>query len=236
MILCFGDSLTEGKPGVTYLRYLKNNKGYKNFGLGGDTVTGMTHRLNQTLADDRYKDADAIIIGIGANDILLPFLKTYSPSWAKAVVQLAKRGSIPCEDKAQFAQRYENMLRILKGRRTVVFGLPLFETDSNDLNEKAAVYYEVIEAQCAVYQVPFINFGRWQKEVKHRQNNSGSYFFTRDRWDVVTDTLLTTLLPFTDYVSRKRGLAVTVDGAHLNTVSAKGLARLIEDTLWGENA
>lgn len=235
MILCFGDSLTQGIPGVTYLKYLKNKKAYKNFGLGGDTVTGMTRRLRHALMDDRYKDADAFIVGIGTNDILLPFLKTYSPSWANAVAQLMKRGSMPCKDKAQFTQRYAEMLEMLEGRRTVVFGLPFIETQSNDLNDKAAAYDEVIEAQCAAYHIPFINFGQWQREWKHRQNNTGSYFFTRNRRDVVTDALLTTILPFTDYISKKRGLAVTVDGAHLNTVSAKGLARLVEDALAGES-
>lgn len=77
-ILCFGDSITEGKPGVTYLRYIKNKKQFINFGLGGDTVIGMTKRLIKTMNKSKYKDATDIIVGIGANDIILPFLENYS--------------------------------------------------------------------------------------------------------------------------------------------------------------
>lgn len=47
MIACFGDSITEGRPGVTYLRYLDGAEKYYNMGLSGDTLLGLSKRVDQ---------------------------------------------------------------------------------------------------------------------------------------------------------------------------------------------
>lgn len=233
MVLCFGDSITEGRPGVSYLRYVKNKKCYKNFGLGGDTLIGTSNRLRKILKNPKYENDRTIVIGIGANDLLLPFLKDYSKSWSKAVSRIIKRGSIPCKDERQFEVEYEELLLMLKSnaKNIIVFGIPYIETTASDLNYKAEIYNKVIENLCNQAQVSYIDIRTWQKDIKQKEKNTGSYFFTKDHLDVAFDSLLTTYLPFTDYVSKKRNLAVTIDGVHLNTMSAKGLAYLIENKL-----
>ena len=45
------------------------------------------------------------------------------------------------------------------------------------------------------------------------------------------DSLITTYLGFSNWVSKKRMLNVTVDGIHLNEYGAKGLAHLIEEMM-----
>lgn len=229
MILCFGDSITEGRPGVTYLRYMKRKA--KNFGLGGDTLIGMTRRIKEVMQSREYEDAKAIVIGIGSNDFLVPFLKEYSPSWAKAAESIIKRGSIPCSDQKQFSQEFAKLLDMLEGKKTVVFGTPCFETDVGGLDKKSAEYNSIIKKLCATRNVPFIDFRKWQMGVIEKSNNRCEHFFSKNRRDIIMDAILTTYLPFADYISNKRGLAVSVDGAHLNTVSAIGLAQLIEKEL-----
>lgn len=233
MVLCFGDSITQGRPGVSYLRYVKNKKQYKNFGLGGDTLIGMSNRLQKVLINPKYKNDKNIVIGIGTNDLLLPFLKDYSKSWEKATNRIMKRGSIPCKDENQFEVEYEKLLLILKSnaKNVIVFGIPYIETTGNDLNYRAEIYNQIIENLCNQFQIPYINFRVWQKDIKQKEKNTSSYFFTKNHLDVALDSILTTYLPFTDYISKKRNLAVTVDGVHLNTTSAKGLAYLIENKL-----
>lgn len=229
MILCFGDSITEGRPGVTYLRYMK--KKAKNFGLGGDTLLGMTCRIKKVMQSREYEDARAIVIGIGSNDFLVPFLKEYSPSWSKAAENIIKRGSVPCPNQKQFSHGFIKLLDLLEGKKTVVFGTPCFETGVGGLDKKSAEYSSIIEKLCTGRNVPFIDFRKWQKDVIKSSNNSCEYFFSKNRRDIIMDAILTTYLPFADHISNKRGLAVSVDGAHLNTVSAIGLAQLIEKEL-----
>ncbi len=233
MNLCFGDSITKGRPGVTYLKYVRNKDQFMNFGLGSDTLLGMTERIMHTLKKPEYRTADTFIIGIGANDVLLPYLKNYSKSWTKVTAAIRLRGSVPCRDEKHFSSEYEKLLKMLKDKekRVIVFGIPFFETSENDLDRKADRYNEIISDLCGKYAVAYIDIAAHQREIKEKQNNTGSCFFSKDSLRVLLLAFLTTTLPFSDLVSRKRGLAVTIDGVHMNPVSAKILASLIEEEL-----
>lgn len=233
MILCFGDSITEGRPGVTYLKYVRSPKQYKNFGLGGDTLKGMSERLESVIDDPDYRDVKTIVIGIGTNDVLHPYLKNYSKSWRRIVGGLALRGSVPCGDEAEFWERYEELLQMLKraGKQAVIFGIPLLETEIAELNQKAVEYNKIIADLCEHFSLTYIDIMGFQKDIKNSQNNTGTYFFSKNVFEPVALAILTTYLPFTDDVSKKRGLAVTVDGVHMNTISAKGLAGLIDNAV-----
>jgi len=231
MNLCFGDSITKGRPGVTYLKYVKNKDRFINFGLGSDTLPGMTERIAHILKKPEYHTADTFIIGIGANDVLLPYLKSYSRSWSKVTAAIFLRGSVPSRDEDHFRSGYEKLLQMLKdeGKRIIVFGIPFFETPEDDLNKKAERYNGIISDLCAEFSVPFVDIAAHQREIKEKQNNTGACFFSKDSLRVLLLAILTTTLPFADQVSKKRGLAVTVDGVHMNKVSARILARLIEE-------
>ncbi len=233
MNLCFGDSITKGRPGVTYLKYVKNKDRFRNFGLGSDTLLGMTERIVHTLKKPEYHTADTIIIGIGANDVLLPYLESYSKSWTKVTAAIRLRGSVPCRDEEHFSSEYEKLLRMLKEeeKRIIIFGIPFFETTENDLDRKAERYNEIIDDLCRKFNVPYVDIAAHQREIKEKQHNAGSCFFSKDSLRVLLLAILTTTLPFADWVSKKRGLAVTVDGVHMNPVSARTLACLIEKEL-----
>jgi lysophospholipase L1-like esterase len=232
-ILCFGDSLTRGLPGVTYLKHDKNKNQYINFGLCGDTVIGMTERLIKTIKKDKYKDATDIIVGIGANDILLPFLKGYTAAWQKRVNSLNRKGSVPCIDEKQFLTEYTKLIKILKeiNINVIIFGIPYIESSNFKLNDKVDSYNKIINNLCKQNNISYIDFKSIQKELKSELNNKGSYFISENRVRIIIDTLLTSFFPFASYISEKRGLALTIDGCHLNNVSSKVLAEEIEKVL-----
>lgn len=233
MIYCFGDSLTEGKPGVTYVKYLTDKHKCLNCGLGGDTLIGLAKRIDRRWYC-KLNSNDYVVIGIGANDLLIPFLSTCSPSWNKVAKKLVKRGSVPCENLNEYKERYTQLLEHIKEKtkNIIVFGLPIFEYVDNDLDSTSAQYNKEIERICEMKNISYIDFRKWQKDQKEKNNNNGSYFFAtkhRTNWDVIWDTVITTFLPFEKRVSEKRGLFVTVDGCHLNKFSAKGLAEFINE-------
>lgn len=223
MVFCFGDSLTQGRPGISYLRFLRS--AYKNRGLGGDTVIGLSGRIAPFFADQRY---DTCIIEIGANDIVLPFLARLSPKWEQKVRGLAKRGSIPCTDMEQFEEIYGRLLDHVRAhhKKAAVISIPCIGEDLHScLNAKADAYNGVIRKLCITYDIPYLDFNAWQKSLI---GEGCGYFLSKDPRDVVLDTLVSTYLPFGNWISRNRDLKATVDGVHLNRTGARGLAALIE--------
>lgn len=233
MIYCFGDSLTEGRPGVTYVKYITNKHKCLNCGLGGDTLIGLAKRIDRRWYND-LNAKDYVVIGIGTNDFLIPFFYTCSPSWNNVAKKLVKRGSVPCEDLNEYKEKYTQLLEHIKEKtkNIIVFGLPMIECVQNDLDSISARYNIEIENICEMENIYYIDFRKWQKHQKEKNNNHGSYFLatkSRTNWDVIWDTLITTFLPFEKRVSKKRGLFVTVDGCHLNKFSAMGLAELINE-------
>ena len=234
MIYCFGDSITDGRPGINYIQYLASPNSCINCGLGGDTVIGVTRRIKKMLDCPLAAD-DKIILGIGTNDILLPHFEGYSVFWQNLVKGHIKRGSIPCSDINEFSEKYRELLQYCKGitSNILVFSLPCMETTENHLDEMCGEYNRVIESLCREEKIRYIDFRKWQIDQKNLLQNKGSYFLTADNKQavhVLLDILLTTYLPFAGKISKRRGLAVTVDGCHLNELSARGLAGLIDRT------
>jgi lysophospholipase L1-like esterase len=233
MIYCFGDSLTEGKPGISFVKYLSKKHKCKNVGLGGDTVAGLISRLEEKWID-KVTDSDYAVVGIGTNDILIPFFENLSPDWASVAKGLYRRGSVPCKKIDEFNYKYIKLIDMLKTKtqNIIVFGLPTMETTENDLDIKCNEHNKVIESICQDKNVVFIDFRKWQKQIKSDNNNNGSYFFVskeKKKYGTVKDIVMTTYMPFEEKVSKQRGLFVTVDGCHFNSRSAKGLAEMIEE-------
>lgn len=231
-ILCFGDSITKGHPGVTYLKHLTNKKNYKNMGLSGDTLIGMTNRLTKTLSLKKNNDVTGIIVGIGANDLIQPFLNKDSWMWKLRVKMLLKRGSVPTYCIQEFKEEYIKMLKVLKDskKQVLIFSLPYLETEEGNLNKKIVEYNELIKNLCFDYDIPFVDYYSWQVFEKNNLKNTGFSFMSKNPLLVGFDTLLTSYLQLTEFISKKRNLGLTIDGCHLNNYSSKGLAQMIEET------
>ncbi|MDD2435175.1 MAG: SGNH/GDSL hydrolase family protein [Bacilli bacterium] len=229
-VLCFGDSITQGRPGVTYLKYFKDKNRYYNYGLSGDTLIGMSYRIKKVLKSKKHKRIDKIIIGIGANDIIQSFLNNYSWLWKLRVKSLIKRGSIACKDEKDFKETYIKLIEYLKtyNIEIIVFSLPYIESN-NGLNNQISIYNDIIKTICMEFDLPFIDFYNWQVEAKQKSSQKGTYFMSRNPLLVGCDIILTRLFPLTNYISKKRKLAVTIDGCHLNGLSAKWLANNLEN-------
>ena len=68
-IIFFGDSLTEGVPGASYYKILKEKlpeHNLVNCGKGGDTVNSLYNRIKKMNISKKY---DIAFIWIGTNDV-----------------------------------------------------------------------------------------------------------------------------------------------------------------------
>jgi lysophospholipase L1-like esterase len=225
MIACFGDSITVGRPGTSYFRYLKYQRNYVNFGLGGDTLLGVSKRIDDFLTKF---SCDKFIIEIGCNDILLPHLRNRSKRWTKIVEKLIARGSVPLSSVYDFADQYEKLIYNLSDKKVIIVSIPCIgENLESDLNKKVEKYNESIKNLCKKYGITYIDFNRWQRDVINK-NPKSDYFISKNPFNMMLDSFTTTYVGLSSWISKRRKLVVTVDGVHLNKEGAKGLAFLIE--------
>lgn len=67
-IACYGDSLTEGLPGVSYIELLRKvlpEQTIINYGKGGDTVRSLYHRIE---SQKLFGPTELVFVWIGVND------------------------------------------------------------------------------------------------------------------------------------------------------------------------
>lgn len=222
MIYCYGDSLTEGMPGATYIKFLPKEYKYKNCGVGGDTLLQMTKRLKK-----KIKKIDKIIICIGINDILLPFFEDYSLSWNIAVKIKTKKKNIISRSLNEFESNYEDLISLIKNKKVIIIGVPLLESNLEVLNDKIIKYNKIIEKLCNKYNILYIDITDEERKYKKNLN-----YKIDDNWfNVLNDSVMTRKDENIDKLSKERNLFLTVDGIHFNNASACLLARLVTKKL-----
>ncbi len=230
-VLCIGDSITKGHPGVSYVNFLE----YKciNKGLSGDTLLGVIKRLENIMQKKYFNTIDCIVVGVGANDVIQPYLNDYSNLWKLRVKMLKKRGSIHSACNKTFELNFKKLIKILKStnKNIIIFSMPYLETNEKTLNNKINELNKIIKTECNNNEIPFINFYKWQYETKNKNNDTSYAFMSKNPICVGIDTFLTSYLKLSKYVSNKRNLLLTVDGCHLNTFSAQKLSDMINEYL-----
>lgn len=233
-IICIGDSLTFGNVGYSYIHFLNKNSGrqYSNKGRNGDTVRGAYNRLKSLMGKSK-DDSEMYILGIGTNDVLLPYLRSVSLFW---FLQMSLRCRLMrcIEDDAVFCREYRKILTLLykKNKRVILFGMPFINL-KNFPHERLIKRNKCIEALAEKYHCPFVDVYKLQKE-KIRANRR--IYTWKYRFLIrVADAAIMTLLPFTkDYFAKIRGLTTSVDGVHFNSESASVLAAEIEKHILAE--
>lgn len=229
MYLCYGDSITKGVPGVSYLRYLDNKQHFKNYGLGGDTLIGLSDRIQRHVKNTDNTD---YIIQIGTNDILLPFLSGYSTKWAVRIDGIIRSGRVPCVNVHQFVEKYRQLLSLLfdYNKRVIVINIPCIGEDIfSELNNEVDIYNEAMQGVAQEYNVELIDFNGWQKSIFKQYNITKPYFITKEPLNMVFDSITTQNSLLRSRISNKRNLYLTVDGCHLNDTGAEGMAKLVFD-------
>ncbi len=231
MIQCFGDSITKGTPGVSYLKYMDKGR-YQNQGTGGETVEGLYPRLLHSI---KHGNHDRYIIQIGTNDILLPYLEKTSPKWKqrlRKIDKVKKEGARPCRTEIQFQKSYREMVDLLKEhqKNVMLINIPVIGEDlSQERNIKAEKFNGIIASISQEEGIPLVDFHAWQRKILTEHQDKAQYFIGGDPKQVVLDGFKSVTKSGRTMLSKKRNLVLTIDGVHLNDAGAKGLAKLVEE-------
>lgn len=219
-IACVGDSITAGNPGVSFIRYMKQGT-CLNYGRGGDTLKGVLHRA----AD--IKPSGRVLLGIGTNDILIPFLLARSPFWNLTARRLFRRGSTPTKNAAQFRAEFEKLLELLGPGKSLVMSIPCIgENLDSVLNKKVLEYNSSISSLCKTMQIPFIDINTMQRE-SIKEGTSSDYLLGGGLFRLIADAILAKVGRSMN-LSGARGLRTTIDGVHFNSYFAGKIGNALD--------
>ena len=213
-IAFFGDSLTEGIPGVSFFTILKErlpDDNLLNYGKGGDTVIALYKRIKQLNVNEEF---DIVFLWIGTNDIfvkvsgIFPVIKTLlRQPWTKNTLE--------------FSRYYRLILEWLSRKsKKIVAVSPLFlgEDLENTWNRDLKQLSEAIQQESKLYEnVSYLNL-RDYFTVKSSDRNQK--YVAKHALRVALDALLLKQKEQVDKKSFDRGLQYTLDGVHLNSRGA----------------
>ncbi len=215
----FGDSLTEGHPGVSYVDMLRERfpeDELLNFGRAGDSVIGTYERIS---SPDGAGPFDLAFVWTGVNDVLAHI------SWASPITRRLL-GEPWASSRQEFIEQYRILLKVLSKTATrIVAVAPLFvgEDLSNPWNQELDVLAREIEELCARFdRVEFLNLRSHMPDV-----GSGwcaSPFVEKSGLGTVWEAIALRDPEDVDRVAAERGLCYTVDGIHLNSRGAEAVA------------
>lgn len=219
-ILCIGDSLTEGRPGHSYIEFFPKTWEVINAGLGGDTIAGVSERIKKY----DLSSFNCVIIGAGGNDILLPRFYEKRPLWRKTIDLIVDGGSFPATDLNEYLETYKTLLNSIGKCKIVVLGISMLsEYSESKFNKIVLEYNKELRNLAEKFNIHFIDFYSWQSK-----NASGTDMtMSNSPVHLSRDAELSKNIEIENRVVAERKLKTTIDGVHLNAFGARALAELI---------
>ncbi|WP_368652820.1 SGNH/GDSL hydrolase family protein [Ornithinibacillus sp. 4-3] len=207
-----GDSLTEGRPGVSFVNILKDKYPsftLENLGKPGESVKSLHTRLTKTPLDTDY---DLSFLWIGVNDVYSKLLKVQ----AQPIVS----------GHEEFQEYFTNVLELVitSSKRVVavspaIVGEKIENTSNKELKELALII------QFITNKYPDVSFLNMHSVFeKGLAKLDCSDYISTSVMGVMKDVLFYRNPVRIDKLSKKRGLHLTLDGIHLNSKGASLVA------------
>ncbi|MEH7237674.1 SGNH/GDSL hydrolase family protein [Bacillus sp. JJ1562] len=207
-----GDSLTEGRPGVSFVKILQEKittVPFDNLGKPGESVKSLYTRLTKSQIDTNY---DVTFLWIGVNDVYSKLLNVQAQPVSK--------------DHKEFRDYYQKVLEIvLASSKHVVTVSPALvgEKITNVSNKELKELSTIIHSISSKY--PNVSFLDLQSVFeKNLATVTSSDYISTKVMRVMVDVLFYKNPNRIDQLSKKRGLYFTLDGIHLNSTGAEIVA------------
>lgn len=226
-IICIGDSLTRGMVGWSYIDFSRHRSRMINHGVDGDTLAGVAQRIDAILGQS--PDAKQLVLSIGTNDMVFPFLSTQF-GWRKEMTVRTQLKQCETED-ASFAEHYRALVQRISstGVHVVLVGLPLVELKGYPFDQLAR-RSEAIKSIAEECGAQFVDTAAviWQLSP----TVDAHYQWTGRKLLRVFDAAAMERMPkIKDMCARARRLTLTVDGVHWTSQTASAIARAIDSAL-----
>ena len=215
-IAFFGESLTSGIPGSSYLSIMRHRLPEHtliNLGRGNDTAVSLHRRVAAMRFNAPF---DLAFLWVGVNDV-------YGHTHRVHRSFNALMGQRRARDLDEFRASYRATLDLLcqhTGRLVAVSPLMRGEEPDNHWNRRLAVLSGAVEELASQYErVEFLDLRSAFFQVLADLPSSG--YMPRGPVHVVLDALTLRSDEQVDRVAARRGLRFTLDGVHLNSAGAR---------------
>ncbi|MCF7925128.1 MAG: hypothetical protein K9L26_01155 [Candidatus Izimaplasma sp.] len=217
-IIFLGDSLTVGKPGVSYMRFLDKDSNVKHINLAkaGETTTSLFARIKTF---DILDQANHVMLFVGTNDVF-------------SKLSLLPKSNHPKQYQNAFLDRYQKTLSyVLKktDKVTVISPLIIGENITNKANQILHDYSTALESMISTYNnVAFVDVQSLFYD--YLRDKPVSDYLSTSLKDIMADVAYQSLTEIND-ISKQRHLQLTIDGLHLNETGAKLIATKLNEIL-----
>ncbi|MDF1566527.1 MAG: SGNH/GDSL hydrolase family protein [Spirochaetaceae bacterium] len=222
-VLLWGDSLTEGRPGVAFADFLAESNPhvrFENNGRGGDTVSSLLTRLLEVPAPPENEKADLAVLWIGVNDLFAEVLPGYA-LWKTAW------GQPPSRDIDAFIDIFKSILeRLTTHAHRILVLPPLFvgEDPRTEMNQRIREWGDRISVEISgLGNCRFVDIRPLMPLTPTKQ----SRFLPVNPWAKIAESVKNLAPADYDEASIRRGLTWTFDGIHLNSNGARTVSRIL---------
>jgi lysophospholipase L1-like esterase len=230
-ILFFGDSLTRGQVGASFVDLLSTHypdADFINKGTNGDTLDQISEKLLTHL--QQTNNYDYIVLQGGGNDILLPFFNIRGGLFRFAYNSQIKKGLRPVPDSMAYykalVELFKNIRLVYKGKVIFITMTYLNEKPDTELNRQRLAFNSM--ARKAALQESMIVADIEPLFNEYLKDKVQTDYLIESFWAVtITDRIFSLFKKGIDHLSKHRRLLLTIDGAHLNNTGAS----MICDTL-----
>jgi lysophospholipase L1-like esterase len=228
-IVFFGDSLTEGSYGVTYVDAIRKQEGADRFeiinaGKAGNTSWNLLARIDRDVLD---RAPDWVVLQIGGND----FLTVYSP--LHGLIRRLGRRQKKCPISPEiFLENYRKILHKL-GRRPAMRVLcvvtpTLGEHPSPSVGKLFSSYMDVVRDAARDRGLTLVDFHSPFWEILQKEGGYRELSLLRCMYSKV---MIRLFRGDPEQVAARQGLKLTFDTMHPNRKGAQILARTLAPDL-----
>jgi lysophospholipase L1-like esterase len=216
-LVCFGDSLTEGTIGASYVDLLREwlpGAHVVNAGINGDTTLNLLRRVERDVAPHR---PDLVVVLVGLNDVGTahgePAIRPY--------YRMVKRVGIAITPR-RFARLYRRLIATLRARTGAQLALctltTLGESPDDPIQTTIDAYSTIVRALALQEQLPLIDVRAAFHAAIHADPRNGPLYHI---WTPVLDwaAIRWRGRSYADLGAR-RGYRLLCDGAHLSRAGA----------------
>ncbi|MGN7478211.1 SGNH/GDSL hydrolase family protein [Solibacillus silvestris] len=213
-IALIGDSLTVGRPGVSFVNILKEkfpNITFDNLGKPGESVKSLYTRLLKIKLDIDY---DLSFLWIGVNDVYSKLLSVQAQPVAK--------------DHSEFKDYYEKILDLVhaSSKKIVVVTPALVGENTENAPNHEIKELNVLIQSITRNQANVSFFDIQSVFLSHLSKVNSSDYISTKVMRVMMDVLFYKKPSRIDRLSKERGLHLTLDGIHLNSAGAQIVAEI----------
>ncbi len=229
-VMLFGDSLTLGRIGIAYRRYLSFPTEAR--GIEGDTWTGVATRAKLYLSKRKPIEEIILVIQGGANDLLL--------SSRPQGERLINPKTPPRGDDEEFAEVFSEMLFAIEQEHPsislIICSLPIIgENLESLLNEKRRQRNRLLEALVShSASALWCDIATPLETIiigEQGQQRENLYFLDDINNFALDAAYIGDSEEKAAEISRNRNLLVTIDGIHPNGRGARAIAKALDTAL-----